>query len=297
MILRTPETESADRLDRLSDLLSPIVIKEVRQMVRGREFNYSFTLSVVAGLLVALYTGMYATTGTEDYGVGIFAALMACLTVVGVVIAPMGAFNALRNERMERTLDLVTVTTLSPRRIVIGKLMAQAVKLATLFAALAPFVAMSFLLGGIDFLTIVLSLAAVFLWSLWACAAALFLSCLSRSRAISGLIFGGMIILLLFVIGTGGMGFFLVRTVTYGPGYGGPPISSAFVTGGTDLWWGLAGMTLVCVVSMVNLILLAENRLLLPTEDRSTALRIGFFVQFLLIIGVAVFQVSSRPTY
>ena len=32
-----------------------------------------------------------------------------------------------------------------------GKLMAQAVKLLTLFAALAPFIAMSFLLGGIDF--------------------------------------------------------------------------------------------------------------------------------------------------
>jgi hypothetical protein len=56
-------------------------------------------------------------------------------------------------------------------------------------------------------------------------------------------------------------------------------------------------MTLACGVTMVNLILLAENRLLLPTEDRSTALRIGFFVQFLLIIGAAVYPTWRNPSY
>jgi hypothetical protein len=56
-------------------------------------------------------------------------------------------------------------------------------------------------------------------------------------------------------------------------------------------------MVLVCGVTMVNLILLAENRLLLPTEDRSTALRIGFFAQFLLIIGMAVYPALTLPSY
>ena len=36
------------------------------------------------------------------------------------------------------------------KRQVIGKLLAQAVKLMILFAAIAPFIMMSFLLGGID---------------------------------------------------------------------------------------------------------------------------------------------------
>jgi hypothetical protein len=39
---------------------------------------------------------------------------------------------------------------------------------------------------------------------------------------------------------------------------------------------------------MTNFVLLAENRLSLPIEDRSTALRIGFFVQYLLILACIV---------
>ena len=61
----TASDASESRLDRLSDMLSPMVVKEVRQMVRGREFNYSLTLSVIVGLLVALTT---VVTGTNNVG-------------------------------------------------------------------------------------------------------------------------------------------------------------------------------------------------------------------------------------
>jgi len=294
----SPESGLSGRLDRLSDWLSPIVVKEVRQMVRGREFNYSFSLSLIAGLIVAFIAGTSATSGTGDSGIRIFSSLMACLALVGLIVAPLGAFNALRNEQMERTLDLVTVTTMSPLRIVTGKLTAQAVKLMTLFAALAPFVAMSFLLGGIDFPTILYSLASLFLWSLWACAAALFFSCLSKSRAVSGLIFGGMIVFLLFVLGASGLGAMILRSFIPGPRGGiGPGFGLPFSTRGGSLLWSFAAMALVCMVTMVNLILLAENRLLLPTENRSTALRIGFFVQFLLILGAAIYPTWGTPSY
>ena len=59
---------------------------------------------------------------------------MGCLAFLGLVVVPLGAFSALRNERLEQTLELITLTALSPRRVVIGKLLAQGVKLATLFA-------------------------------------------------------------------------------------------------------------------------------------------------------------------
>ena len=112
-----------------------------------------------------------------------FVALMACLAFLGLVVVPLGAFNALRRERIEQTFDLITLTALSSRRVVVGKLMAQAVRLTTLFAAMAPFVAMSFLLGGIDFVTIAISLVVLLMASLWVCALCVFLSALVRSRA------------------------------------------------------------------------------------------------------------------
>jgi hypothetical protein len=273
-------------LEDKSDWLSPIVVKEVRQVVRGREFNYSFGASLFVGLAVAFFGAADALTGNGTSGMWTFVALTVCLAVLGLAIVPLGAFSALRNERLERTLDLITLTALSPRRVIIGKLLAQCVKLLTLFAGIAPFIAMSFLLGGVDFVTILVWLAQIFMWSLWACAACLFLSTLFRSRAMSGLVFGGFGIVLLMLFG-------MTRSLLVVARFGGGPGLS--VTAGADVWWALAIATSFCVASMVNLVLLAENRLTLPSENRVTRLRLGFLIQFLLIVGWTLSFIDSTP--
>lgn len=273
-------------LEHKSDWLSPIVVKEVRQVVRGREFNYSFGASLFVGLAVAFFGAADALTGNGTSGMWTFVALTVSLAVLGLAIVPLGAFSALRNERLERTLDLITLTALSPRRVIIGKLLAQGVKLVTLFAGIAPFIAMSFLLGGIDFVTILVWLAIVFMWSLWACAVCLFLSTLFKSRAMSGLVFGGFGIALFVLFGfTRGL-FFLARVG------GGPALS---MSSGADAWWALAIATTACAATMMNLVLLAENRLTLPSENRVTRLRLGFLVQFLLIVGWTLSFMDSPP--
>jgi hypothetical protein len=263
-------------LEDRSDWLSPIVVKEVRQVVRGREFASSFGASLIGGLGVAFFGAADALTGGGTSGQWTFVALMSCLGILGLAIVPLGAFNALRNERLEQTFDLITLTALSPRRVVIGKLLAQGVKLATLFAAMAPFIAMSFLLGGIDFVTILVALLMLFLWSLWACALCLFLSTLLKSRAMSGLVLGAVAIALF-------LAFVLARSLFFAPGFR----SGAVVFGatGSPTWWVLPMAATFLLATLVNLILLAENRLSLPTENRVTTLRVGFLAQFLLIVA------------
>jgi hypothetical protein len=277
-------------LEDKSDWLSPIVVKEVRQMASGREFASSFGASVVAGLGIAFFGAADALSGSGTSGRWTFTALMSCLTVLGLVIVPLGAFSALRNERLEQTLELITLTALSSRRIVIGKLLAQIVKLGTLFAAMAPFIAMSFLLGGIDFISIVISLVILFMWSVWISASGLFLSSLFKTRAMLGLVFGGAAVALFLVFGLGRMLYLFATRAAFGGG-------SVFGIGvaGSDLWWGLAIMTTFCLVTMVNLVLLAENRLSLPTENRVTALRVGFLAQFLLIAAFTLPYIDEAP--
>src|SRR4051812_215138 len=263
-------------LEDKSDWLSPIVVKEVRQIVRSREFAFSFGGSLVAAFAVAFYGAANALGNANTTGAGTFVALMVCLTLLGMLVVPIGAFSALRNERMEQTLELVTVTALSPRRVVIGKLMAQAVKLVTLFAAMAPFIAMSFLLGGIDFVTILVSLGVLFFWSVWASAAFLFLSTLFKSRAMSGVVFGVVGIVAMFIFTMIRVPFFLLRG----------SFAIAGATGGRSaFWWTLAMVMSGCVMTTINLVLLGENRLSVETENRVTPLRVGFFAQLLLIIG------------
>jgi hypothetical protein len=272
-------------LDRASDRLSPIVVKEVRQIVRGREFNYSVMGSLVVGLIVAFFGAATASAGTGGTGQSVFTALTACLALIGIVIVPIGAFSALRNERLEQTMDLITVTSLSARKVIIGKLLAQAVKLATLFAGMAPFVATSFLLGGIDFVSIVLSLALVFFVSLWVCAAALMVSSLAKSRGMSGvLLIGGGFALVLFL---GGLQIVSAVMMSLVGGRGG---ISAFSLGlsaaGPEGWWIFGFLTTLGTASLVNLVLLAENRLSSAVDNKSTGLRIGLLVQFLAIIAL-----------
>ena len=265
-------------LERASDWLSPIVVKEVRQVVRGREFISSFAGSLLTGMAIAFFGATAALSSDGTSGGWTFVALMTCLSIVGLAVVPLGAFSALRNERMEQTLELITLTALSPRRIVIGKLLAQGVKLATLFAAVAPFIAMSFLLGGIDFVTILVSLAIVFLWSMWSCSVCLFLSTLLKSRAMSGLVFGGGAIMLILI-------FALGRTIFFVASRGGFGMAFGMGTSRAQFWWGVAIVSSACLMTMMNFVLLAENRLSLPTENRVTTLRLGFLAQFLLIVA------------
>jgi hypothetical protein len=267
--------ERVVKLDNWSDRLSPMVVKEVRQMVRGKEFNYSFGLALVAGLIVAFFGLASAVDMTGGVGADIFTGLIVCLIFEALIIVPLGAFNALRTEKSDNTLDLITQTALTPRRIVVGKLMTQGVKIVIIFAGLAPFVAMSFLLGGVNLQTILVSLVVLFVWSLWVCAACLFVSAASTSRAVSAVLF--VVMTVGFFVLAGRFNRVWMPILGIGPFAGAGPTGNAF-------WWILGASTLFCFISMANLILLAENRLALPVEDRSTSLRIGFFVQFLFIL-------------
>ena len=275
----TPSTAPPGWLGAVSDRLSPMVVKEVRQFVRGRDFLAAFSASLLIALAIAAYGSADAIGGNRTAGGWTFTTLTGCLALLGLAVVPIGAFSTLRTERVEQTLELISLTTLSSRQIVVGKLLAQGVKLVTFFAVMGPFIATSFLLGGVDFVTILLALVTVFLWSMWVAAGALFLSTLIASRVMSGLALGvlGIVLFIGFSVGRA-----LLNSWAYTGGFTGAPASPPF-----SLWAILGPMAVGCVMTMVNLVLLAEHRLALPVSNHVAALRAGFFVQFLLLVAWA----------
>src|SRR5690349_15636363 len=92
------------------------------------------------------------------------------------------------------------------------------------------------------------------------------------------LLAGGAVVLLLFF-----GGFTLLNRLLFGFARGGGIGLTS--PSGRDAWLALGMLMTFGVASLVNLVLLAENRLSSPVENKSTALRIGFFVQFLVIVG------------
>jgi hypothetical protein len=286
-------SELLHRLDDFSDRLSPIVVKEVRQFVRSREFLASFATSLILALLIAFFASTQSMAGSRTAGMGAFGTLTSCLVILGLAVVPIGAFTTLRSERLEQTLDLISLTTMSPRRIIIGKLETQGVKLVTFFAVMMPFVATSFLLGGIDFVTILTAMVAVFLGSMWVAAAALCASTMFRSRVMSGLLFAVMAVVVFIVFMASRVALTrMLLGIPPGAFAAAPPPSSSW-----RQWWTFGTLVVFCLATMANLVLLAESRLALATQNRVSVLRAGLFVQFLLILAWTLANGVMGSTY
>jgi hypothetical protein len=105
------------------------------------------------------------------------------------------------------------------------------------------------------------------------------------------IVFGGAAILLILVVSVGRM-IFMVAFAMRGGGMGAASFGFGF-SSAADFWWGLAIASTFVAATMANLVLLAEHRLSLATENRVTPLRIGFLVQFLLIVGWALSFINA----
>jgi len=178
-----PQGEST-RLQRLSDALNPILLKEVRQAMRGRYFKYSFwftlTVATLVGLSVLLVTMM---NGDEDMlGPAFFIAIFACLALAAHVLVPFSAFLSMGGEWDENTWDLLVLSNLKPRQIVLGKVLSAGVQALLYYSAFGPFLVFAFLLRGVDVNIVLVTLAVSFVVSLLLSCLATAMSSLSRGR-------------------------------------------------------------------------------------------------------------------
>jgi len=92
------------------------------------------------------------------------------------VVIPLATYRSLAREFEDETIQLVSITTMSARRIVLGKLGSALLQVVVYLAAIVPCIAFSYVLRGIDFEQIALVLAV-------AVTGAICLTCLSLMLA------------------------------------------------------------------------------------------------------------------
>ena len=124
-------------LSRLSDFLNPILVKEVRQGLRGRYFKgtYAFTL------VIATFVGLFVlVVGQEqsDVGQAFFTAIFVCLTGAVLALIPFQAYVSTATAD-PRQADILALSNLRPRQIVWGRLLATLVQGGLIVSALFPF--------------------------------------------------------------------------------------------------------------------------------------------------------------
>src|SRR3954467_15773874 len=147
-------------LGRLSNPLgrfaNPLASKELLARMRGpRTFVVAtlllLPLAAVAGGLYAMIAASSANDISSSTPVGklYFAAVTAVELGLICLLAPALTADLISGERERQTLDLLLVTPLSRRQIVVGKLVAALGSLLLLIVLALPIQALAILIGGI----------------------------------------------------------------------------------------------------------------------------------------------------
>lgn len=177
------------------DLMSPILVKEVRQGMRTRVFIASF-LFLQGFLLCALAKQMVemkrAVGVTGDESPYFWLALGAML----VLVLPARGLASISAERGEDTLELLQLTGLTAWQIVVGKWLALLVQTLLLSVTVLPYVMVRYFLGATEVVQEVMLLAALLMGSAIMTAGCLMISAF-RNWLIRALL-GGLFSIALF---------------------------------------------------------------------------------------------------
>jgi ABC-type transport system involved in multi-copper enzyme maturation permease subunit len=146
-------------------LVNPLATKELLARMRGpRAFIVATTLllplAVVAALLYSMIASMpnSEVSGAVSVGKLFFAAVTGVELGLICLLAPALTADLISGERERRTLDLLLVTPLSRRQIVVGKLVAALGSLLVLIVLALPIQAVAVLIGGVGWEELLLGL-------------------------------------------------------------------------------------------------------------------------------------------
>jgi hypothetical protein len=190
------------RLERWSDRIPPVLLREVRQSLRGRVFRLVFLLVLTAGIVAAIAVaavGEITLREPTEIGRDLFDLLVGGLFLTCLVQVPFSAFQSLAAEWDDDTYELLALSNLRPRRIVAGKLLGALLQSMLHVCALTPGIVFCFLLRGVGLLEIALLIGGILILGTTYSAIGIALASLSRLRVVRGMLLAVFVLLVVFV--------------------------------------------------------------------------------------------------
>ena len=258
-----------------SERLNPILVKESRQALKSKQFVVTFSLLLLAGWVwsilgvAILWPGIYYAPG----GRFMLSIYLVILAIPVLVIVPFSAFRSLAAEREDGTFELLSITALSARQIVTGKLGSAMLQMLVYFSALAPCIAFTYLLRGIDIITIGFLLFYTCVASMMLSAFGLVIATISRTRHWQVLLSVLLLIMLCLVTFIWTMLFIQIIAAQ----------DSAFDH--PDFWLVQGVIVTFCVSNAALFVLIAAAQISFASDNRSTPLRIMLLLQQVLWVG------------
>lgn len=274
----------------VSERINPIVVKEVRQSLKSRQFTISFGLTLLAAISWTLFAVslMVPRIYYVPAGLPLLTGFFCILTLPLMVIIPFSAFRSLAAETEDSTFELLSISALSATQIVYGKMSSAMVQILLYLSALVPCIVLTYLLRGVSLFTILYMLGLTILFSISETALALMLAAVSRSKMVQNLVsvlaLAGLLAGFAFWVGG------LIAIMSEGV----DPIASM----GPSLYISIVA-TLTIVATAVSLVLrTAAAAIDFPSENNSTPLRIRLFgfialVFFWCTLGIVAIRESG----
>lgn len=273
-------------LEDIGDWANPILVKETRQALKSRQFVSTFLLLLLASWVASVLGVVWAGNSIEygQAGRTFFMIFYVVLSIAALVVVPFGAFRSLLNERDESTYELLSITALTPKQIVWGKLLSAFVQVFLFYSAIAPFIAFTSLLQGFELAQVSYLLILLLFVSLGYSMSALVLSTLARQKHTQ-------VFLTLAMLALSGWGFFTFLAMAFS--------AFTFVAFDSSDFWIGNGLVLLAFVTYFALFLqIATAQLTFDADNRSTGIRITMSVQFFLlwlcIVGMTLY-VGTTP--
>lgn len=270
-------------VDKVSDRFNPILVKELRQSLRGRAFRIAFICVLVLLTFASVGALLSASRFGQAQGREFFVGVYVCLGLALYGLVPFSAFASLGGEWEENTFDLLVLSNLRPRDVVRGKIMSAGVQALLYMATFGPFLACAFLMQGVDLGAMLAVLGISFLWSLALSMVAIALSTLARQRFLRI----GMMVALAGALATG-----------FGMAMGGAQelLREPELLRDTDFREGGVGFLLLGAFVTTLLFQIACNQLAHPEENRSTGLRVTTTAALLAGLAWTSYMLFQHPS-
>lgn len=276
-----------DRLiEAAGDRLNPILVKETRQSLKSRQFTLWFVLLLIGCWVTTI--GAIAYVGPSIHYLSLGGRLLfiyyAILALPLMVVTPFSAYRSLSSEHEENTSDLLEVSSLSARQLVNGKLGSALLQIVIYLAALAPCIAFTYLLRGVELTTIALLLAYAVFASIGLSAVGLVIAAATRQKyaqVVMSVTFTGI----LFMAYSGILAA-ASEVISW---------DSRLIHSERNFWYQL-GLLSFFVTTFVVVYAAAISLTTFSAANRSTALRkAAFFQQTVFIAWVAALVLQGMP--
>ncbi|MCK6448478.1 MAG: hypothetical protein L6Q99_18970 [Planctomycetes bacterium] len=272
------ESGFARWLARADDRLNPILVKEVRQALRGRYFRNLFWLTVVLATGIGVFMIFIANVNgdVDELGPNFFTATFGVLSFAVHTFVPFWAFQSMGAEWEENTYDLLVISDLRPRQMVLGKVLAATVQGLLYYSAFTPFLVSTFLMGGVDILAIAVLIGLSLLASITLSFVAVAFSTLGKTKIVRA----GLAMLLAGAL----------LPMSFGAiGFGTLLVQESSVLRDPDFLLGLAFFATALPLVSLFACAIGCARLAHEEENRSTLLRILTSTITLVTLGWSVY--------